>query len=218
MKELFEGLLDTISKFSHGQVAIAASLAIFFYFLMPILKVWASSRLRISGRKEETQVEADHDVRQWLLKRTETLEKEREHTMQRINQDNESLRSRILAMEQDMRIVRDQNDLLWRRISSLEWIFLTEICLDLNERITKAKRGIACKVLDIDEIGNEAQISEVSGKIEKEFFKVIEELKTSFLMKQLEQASKEEFNVQPPDQPMVQLALDHNTDSSTKNE
>jgi len=152
---------------------------VLLYVVFPSVRQAVNSWLKRQEKDQDQEHAKEHNFSNWLMKRTDQLEEERERRMIRVETENTSLKDRLGSLEKDMRIQIIRHEETQQHLRNLEWIFLGEVCDALIERVNKQKEEIANH---LKEVGQE----ELANAVKKEFEKLIEDVRESFLIRNME--------------------------------
>jgi hypothetical protein len=163
---------------------LVGSLSTFFvlfivYLVFPSARTWFNSLIARQDKEVDNEIEDKKQFRDWLIKRTDRLEEERERRMSEMERENSSLREKIAFIEGQMRGLARVNEELQRRTRTLEWIYLGEICDELLERVRQDKDTIGRRLQGLGE-------TQLAIAVEREFNQIIEDVREGFLIRHLE--------------------------------
>lgn len=180
MNQIISLIFDPKTAMGGGMsIAILALLYVVFPSIRDAVKEAFSKKEDNRKKKKE-----DHDdFRRWLIKRTDQLEEERSRRMESVENENETLRDRLTDIEKDIKIQIIRNEETQQRLRNLEWIFLGEICEELLERVSRQKDEISER---LRMVGQE----ELAEAIQKEFEKLINDVREAFLIRNMERTKQ----------------------------
>ena len=156
---------------------------VLFYMVFPSVRQAVNSLLKRQEKKQDQSFTMEQTFSGWLMKRTDQLEEERERRVDKVESENTELKDRLNGLEKDIRIQIVRHEETQQRLRNLEWIFLGEICDELIERVNKQKEEIANR---LKEVGQE----ELANSVKKEFEKLIEDVRDSFLVRNMERTKE----------------------------
>lgn len=174
--KIIDWIIDPKTAMGGGMMVLVLVL---LYVVFPSFRQGLSSWLKRQEKKQEQEHANQTNFSTWLMKRTDQLEEERERRMIRVESENTTLKDRLGGIEKDMRLQVIRHEETQQRLRNLEWIFLGEICDELVERVNKQKEDIATR---LREVGQE----ELADAVKKEFEKLIEDVRESFLIRNME--------------------------------
>lgn len=158
-------------------------MVVLLYVVFPSVREAVKSLLNRQEKKQDQELTKEVDFRQWLLNRTDHLEQERERRINRVEDENTTLKERINGVEKDIRVQILRHEETQQRLRNLEWIFLGEICEELVGRVNKQKEEIANR---LREVGQE----ELADAVRNEFEKLINDVREAFLIRNMEKTQK----------------------------
>jgi uncharacterized membrane protein YccC len=174
--KIIDWIIDPKAAMGGGMMVV---MLILLYVVFPSVREGVNSWLKRQEKEQEKEHVKEQNFSSWLMRRTDQLEEERERRMDKVEAENTTLKNRLSGLENDVRIQIIRHEETQQRLRNLEWIFLGEICDELIERMNKQKEDIANR---LKEVGQE----DLANAVKKEFEKLVEDVRESFLIRNLE--------------------------------
>ena len=160
--------IDLYEKRGAIGVIVILITVVVIYLLMPSMKLWWKRRQ-----------EKNQSLDEYIFQRAEKLQSQRDEDLERLRQENKEMRDTIHELEKKISKLMKQSARLDQKLRSFEWLFLIELCDAMGDNIEKNKAEIAKRLT-----GKTGE--ELENLIVSEFNRVIADLKTSYVVQQLE--------------------------------
>ena len=150
------------------------------YLLSPTLK----AVLGIKSKNQDGKDKQEIDFRKWFIERADKLEDARDLSYNRVAEENAHLTDRLNTIENVVKNKAILVEDLEKKIRTLQWLYLSEVCEDLMDRVRKSSDEIASRLRASGD-------DQLAQEVERELNKIIEQARQHFVVKQIERDADE---------------------------